>query len=280
MTALFYLLNVFCSSGQSALSKQSAAKGGSSTIFNISKAASGAVMFLLFGIFTGLSFHLPSLLMGICYGAFLCLSMHCGFKALGMGPMAMSSIIASFSLIIPFIFGITVWGEALTVYGTVGIVLLLGSIFLLNFKKEKGISFKWSVYAFLTMAANGICSLVQKYHQLYFPGQYRTELMVSALVTVLIILLAIELTRKKEGQAIRISNLGIFSGVLNGASNYIVLYLAATEKASVLFPLVSIAHVIAVWFIGRVWFKEKLKWLQMVGLLLGLAAILLLNLQR
>ena len=280
MTALLYLLNVFCSSGQSALSKQSAVKGGSSTVFNISKAASGAVMFLIFGLVLGLRFHLPSLLMGICYGVFLCLSMHCGFKALGMGPMAMSSIIASFSLIIPFIFGLTVWGESLTVWGAVGIALLLGSIFLLNFKKEKGISFKWSVYAFLTMAANGICSLMQKYHQLYFPGEYRTELMISALVTVLVILLVIELAHKKDGPALKVSGLGVFSGILNGASNYIVLYLAATEKASVLFPLVSISHVMAVWLIGRVWFKEKLKWLQMVGLLLGLAAILLLNLQR
>lgn len=280
MTALLYLLNVFCSSGQSALSKQSAIKGGSSTIFNISKAASGVVMFVLFGLLTGLTFHLPSCLMGIAYGAFLCLSMHCGFKALGMGPMAMSSIIASFSLIIPFLFGITVWGESLTVLGGVGIALLLASIFLLNFKKERGISFKWSVYAFLTMGANGISSLIQKYHQLYFPGQYRTELMVSALLTVLVILLAIELSHRERTQPIRVNSLGILSGLLNGASNYIVLYLAATEKASVLFPLVSIAHVMAVWVIGRVWFKEKLKWLQMVGQLLGLAAILLLNLQR
>ena len=280
MNILFYLLNVVCSSGQSALSKQSAMKGGSSAIFNISKAAAGVLMFVLFGLFTGLTFHLPSCLMGIAYGAFLCLSMHCGFKALGMGPMAMSSIIASFSLIIPFLFGITVWGESLTVPGGVGIVLLLASIFLLNFKKEKGISFLWSVYAFLIMGANGICSLVQKYHQLYFPGQYRTELMVSALLTVLVILLVIELSHKERTQPIRVNGLGILSGLLNGASNYIVLYLAATEKASVLFPVVSVAHVIAVWLIGRVLYKERMKPLQLFGLLFGLAAILLLNLQK
>ena len=280
MNILFYLLNVVCSSGQSALSKQSAMKGGSSAIFNISKAAAGVLMFVLFGLFTGLTFHLPSCLMGIAYGAFLCLSMHCGFKALGMGPMAMSSIIASFSLIIPFLFGITVWGESLTVPGGVGIVLLLASIFLLNFKKEKGISFLWSVYAFLTMGANGICSLVQKYHQLYFPGQYRTELMVSALLTVLVILLVIELSHKERTQPIRVNGLGILSGLLNGASNYIVLYLAATEKASVLFPVVSVAHLIAVWLIGRGLYKERMKPLQLFGLLFGLAAILLLNLQK
>ena len=104
--------------------------------------------------------------------------------------------------------------------------------------------------------------------------------MVSALLTVLVILLVIELSHKERTQPIRVNGLGILSGLLNGASNYIVLYLAATEKASVLFPVVSVAHVIAVWLIGRVLYKERMKPLQLFGLLFGLAAILLLNLQK
>ena len=160
MTFVLYLLNVICSSGQVTLGKSYASKGGSAHIFNINKAIAGILVFLIMGIFKGMSMHLPTVFFGIGYGVFLGISMFTGFKALGIGPMALTSIIASFSLVIPFVFGITVWKEAMSLYGVIGIVLLLAAIILLNFKKEKGLSIKWSVFALLTMATNGICSLI------------------------------------------------------------------------------------------------------------------------
>lgn len=63
-----------------------------------------------------------------------------------------------------------------------------------------------------------------------------------------------------------------------GFANYIVLYLAATQDASVLFPVVSAAKIIAVWIIGRFTFREQLKLTQTIGVLAGIAAIVLLNL--
>ncbi|MBQ8893940.1 MAG: hypothetical protein IJ043_05975 [Clostridia bacterium] len=275
MIPFLYLLNVGCSAGQSALGKQYAAKGGKAVVFNLNKALAGSLVFLLFGLLNGLELHLPSWLFGLGYGAALCLSMHTGFKALAMGPMALTSIIASFSLIIPFLFGITVWKEPLTLPGGIGMILLLAAILLLNFKKEDGLSVRWSVYAFLTLAANGACSLIQKYHQICYPGQYRTVFMLAAMLAVLVLLSGAGLGEK---QKFTLSLPGLAAGLMNGAANYIVLYLAAAEKASVLFPVVSVANVIAVWLIGRIVFKEKLKGMQLLGLAAGLGAILLLNL--
>ena len=71
---------------------------------------------------------------------------------------------------------------------------------------------------------------------------------------------------------------GASAGLIEGFANYIVLYLAATQDASVLFPVVSAAKIIAVWIIGRFTFREQLKHTQTVGLLAGIAAIILLNL--
>ena len=277
MNLLLYVLNVVCASGQSALGKRCASKGGSSAVFNINKALSGLIIFSVFSIIFGLSFHAPSLLAGFLYGVFLCISMHTGFKALGMGPMALTSIIASFSLVIPLIFGISVWGEKLSVYGIIGMVMLSAAIVLLNFKKESGVSVKWSVYALLTLLANGICSIVQKYHQIYFPAQYRTEFMISALATVLLILTATHAADRNRTK-FNFGAEGIVAGAMNGAANYIVLYLSATEKAAVLFPIVSVANVIAVWIIGKYAFKERLKKNQLLGLVLGALSIVLLKL--
>ncbi len=274
MTSVLYILNVLCASGQVTLGKAYASKGGSAHVFNVNKAIAGICVFLVMGAVNGMALHMPTLLFGIGYGIFLGISMFTGFKALGMGPMALTSIIASFSLVIPFVFGITVWNEKLSLYGALGIVLIMAAIILLNFKKEKGLSFKWSVYALLTMATNGLCSLIQKYHQLYYPNEYRIEFMIWSLLCVLMIT---SIMGRKELKSFKLKLTGVISGILNGGANFIVLYLAATENASVLFPIVSVCNVIAAWLIGKLIFKEKLKITQIIGLILGVAAVVLLN---
>lgn len=277
MTGVLYLLNVACSSGQSALGKHYAKSGGNSTVFNINKAIAGIAVFMIWGLIQGFSFHLPTVLFGIGYGVFLCISMHTGFKALAIGPMALTSIIASFSLLFPFFFGICFWNEPLTFYGICGIILLLFSILLINGKKFDGISFKWLIYAVATLMANGICSIIQKYHQIKFPSLYRTEFMIFALLCVLLMLTTIKSDYAKK-QKFNFSWLGLISGTLNGAANYIVLFLSATENASVLFPIVSVANITTVWAIGILFFKEKLTALQTIGLMLGILSIVLLKL--
>lgn len=168
MNGVLYVLNVVCSAGQSALGKQYARKGGASLSFNISKALIGAVLFLILGLINGFSLHFQTILFGIGYGILLCISMHTGFKALSIGPMALTSIIASFSLIIPFLFGILFWNEGLTVFKGIGILLLLLSILFINLKKENRLSAQWFFYAIATLIANGISSILQKMHQMKF----------------------------------------------------------------------------------------------------------------
>jgi len=51
-----------------------------------------------------------------------------------------------------------------------------------------------------------------------------------------------------------------------------------TENASVLFPIISISNIMAVWIIGIVFFKERLRVLQAVGLITGVISVVLLKL--
>lgn len=273
---LLYFLYIVCSSGQSALGKRYASHGGSPDVFNIDKALAGIIIFTVAGLFGGISFHIPTIVLGLFYGASLCISMRTGFKALEKGPMALTSVIASFSLVIPFVFGIFVWDEALSPCGAVGILLLASSILLLNLKKESGLTVGWSVCALLTLFTNGICSVIQKYHQLLYSGLYRTEFLISALLCVLVFTFIIYLADKNR-QPFTFCADGIVAGIMNGGANYIVLCLAATEKATVLFPVLSVANIIAVWIIGRFAFSEKIKKIQLVGFFIGILSVVLLN---
>ena len=279
MTILLYFLNVACSAGQSTLSKHYASKGGNANIYNINKVGAGALVFLAMGLLRGLSFHLPTVLLGMGYGTCLYVSNFAGFTALAMGPMALTSIIASFSLVIPFLVGITLWGEALSLWGAVGVGLLLCSIVLINFKSSGDrISFKWLFFSFLTFFSNSISSIVQKQHQLLWPGSFRTEFMLSAMLWGSVLLAVTVLIRGTVRTEVRFCVPGTSAGLIEGIANYVVLYLAATQDASVLFPVVSAAKIIAVWAIGRIGFKEQLRPAQTLGLLSGIAAIIFLNL--
>lgn len=276
MHYFLYLLNMAFSSGQSALGKRYAISGGKSEIFNLNKIFSGLTVFGVIGIIGGLSFHWQTVLFGIGCGLVLSAANHTGFKALSSGPMALTSTVVSFSFIVPFIFGITVWHESISLYGIIGICLLCISVALLNMRKQTGISVKWAVYTFATLLLNGIYSIIQKYHQLYFPNRYRIEFLITVLLIALLSTLIF--TRQRSVPLnIEISSDGILAGIMNGLSNYIVLYLSATENASVLFPAVSIAQIITTCFIGRFAFSEKLRCMQIFGIVLGIISIALLN---
>ena len=279
MTIFLYFLNVACSAGQSTLSKHYASKGGNANVFNINKVAAGFLVFLIMGLWGGLRFHVPTALLGMAYGTCLYVSNFAGFTALALGPMALTSIIAAFSLVIPFLAGITLWGEELALPGGVGSGLLLCSIGLMNFRKSgQPMSLKWLFFSFLTFFSNGISSVIQKQHQLLWPGGYRSEFMLWAMAWGLVLLALTVLIRGTVKAEVRACVPGASAGLIEGFANYIVLYLAATQDASVLFPVVSAAKIIAVWIIGRFTFREQLKHTQTVGLLAGIAAIILLNL--
>ena len=279
MTIFLYFLNVAYSAGQATLSKHYASKGGNANVFNINKVAAGFLVFLIMGLWGGLRFHVPTALLGMAYGTCLYVSNFAGFTALALGPMALTSIIAAFSLVIPFLAGITLWGETLSLPGGIGIGLLLCSIVLMNFRKSgQPMSLKWLFFSFLTFFSNGISSVVQKQHQLLWPGGYRSEFMLWAMAWGLVLLALTVLIRDTVKAEVRACVPGASAGLIEGFANYIVLYLAATQDASVLFPVVSAAKIIAVWIIGRFTFREQLKHTQTVGLLAGIAAIILLNL--
>lgn len=233
------------------------------------------VFFLLWLILQGFSFHTPTMLYGMLYGILLTVSMHFGFLALSIGPMALTSMMAAMSLLIPLGWGILFWNESLTLFNTLGILLLICAIALICSPRKGKFSKKWLLYSLITLIANGGCSLIQKYHQAAFPGQHTVSFMFFTMLTVTVCLLLMQLCRKHI--SFRPNLLGTASGIMNGLANFVVLLLAATENAAQLFPLVSAVNVMAAYLTGLLLFREKVKSLQIIGLLAGIAGVILLN---
>lgn len=280
-----YVLIVLASATQSATTKLFNKNCSQSSVFNALKSCTALVLFALTAAF-GFQFHLPTVLLGVLYGTFLCISMLTGYKALCLGPMALTSMLVSFSVIIPLIWGITIGNETLKTMQYPAFVLLFVAIILTNadkFNTKKGLQRSyglWFLFVGITFLSNGICSILQKQHQTLYPEAYSREFMLFAMLICSGVFLISALRKVSPGElkAIKGKRYGILSGFANGVANFLTLVLAGLENASVLFPIISAGTVVASLLCGRLLFKEKLKANHYAALLIGIAAVVLVKL--
>ena len=285
MQFLIYFLIVACAGTQSAMTKLYGRSGESPAVFNALKSTSALVLFALMAII-GFRFHLPTVLFGLVYGACLCLSMHAGYKALCLGPMALTSMLAAFSIVIPLLFGIAVWDEKINLMKGIALVLLVFAILMTNADKlKKGAKFEghyalWLIFIALTFFCNGFGSVIQKQYQNLYPDAHNREFMLFAMLLCSVVFTAIALTKAKPKEilAMKGKRFGLISGIANGLVSFFTLVLAGLENATVLFPIISAGTIMAALFCGRFVFKEKLKAHHYLALVFGILAVILLKL--
>ena len=280
-----YILIILASVTQSATTKLFNRNCSNSAIFNTIKSCTALVLFALISAF-GFTFHLPTVLFGVLYGASLCISMFAGYQALCRGPMALTSMLVSFSIVIPLIWGITVGNETLKSIQYPALILLFLTIILTNADKIKAKKTTqtnyclWLLFVGITFACNGICSIIQKQHQTLYPEAYSREFMLFAMLlcSVVFLISAFRTISPKELKEIKGKRYGVLSGLANGIANFLTLVLAGTENASVLFPIISAGTILASLVCGRLLFKEKLKANHYAALAAGIVAAVLLKL--
>lgn len=268
---------------ESAFGKYNGRIGGKNLVFNCAKLLSASLVGVVFALFSGMTFHLETLYYASIYGLMLAVACYCGLKALSLGSMAVCSMLASFSLVVPVLVGFIFLNESVSVLGIIGLVLICISILLLSYRKQKSpVSLKCWIYCILTMLANGICSAVQKLHQTQFPGEFRIEFMVFSMgCALLVFLLSIVFARKKGQQKVKTDKramcFGSIAGACNFGSNFCVLYLSASENALVLFPILSALNTVGACLVGRIFFKEKISLIQAISIIIGICSVVLLK---
>ena len=164
MIIVIYIAIVALSCVQSASVKLYNKNNGSSAVFNFLKTVAALVIFVLMAL-KGFELHIPTVYYSVGFSLFLSVSMYCGYKALCLGPMSITSLLVSFSLVIPSIYGIAFCDEEMTFVKVIGFVLLFTALVLFNIKKteeDRKTSGKWLFYVAMTFLTNGGCSVIQK----------------------------------------------------------------------------------------------------------------------
>ena len=203
--------------------------------------------------------------------------------AIAAGPLSLTCLISSFSLIVPTLYGILFLNEPVSTTLFIGLALLVAALILINFeeKGEKKITLKWIIYVVLAFVGNGMCSTVQKMQQTVFQGQYKNEFMIVALIisAVAIGIFALSTEKKQVLPNLKAGFwLYLICGLANGLANFFVVFLSLRVAASVMFPVISAGGIVLTFLVSLFFYKEKLSKWQILGSALGLVSVIFLNL--
>lgn len=250
-------------------------------------AAFSSLFAMLFFVFTadGLSFDWAILPYSLGFGLAYLISLVSGYLALTTGSASISSLISSYSLMIPAFYGLIFLKEPMGKLFLPGLLLLLISIFLINKKGENEQSKftpEWIFYVVLSFFGGGMCSVIQTMQQKAFDGQYKSEYMIISLLFVFLSVAFISLIKERKNLGLYLKKgwyLGPVCGIMNGAVNLFVMMLVSEIKmaASIMFPVIGAGQLILTYIFFRFIFKEQLTKPQLCGFVLGTISVILLN---
>jgi len=228
------------------------------------------------------SFNSGFILYSILFGVAYSVSFVFMFLAIREGSLALTSLVVSYSLILPTLYGLIFLNEKIRESLIVGLVLLVTSLFFINAEKgqTRQVTAKWGVYAFLSFLGNGGCTIIQRLQQIQFSGNYKNEFMMIALLMSAVVLMIFATVFVKESVFSNFRKGGIYGvlcGIANAVVNLLVMILSNRMPISVMFPIVSAGGIVVSFFVSRFLYKETLNKMQYIGFSLGILSIIFLN---
>ena len=232
-------------------------------------------------------FNLGVLLYSLALAVFLAISKIGYVFAIREGSLVLTSLIFQSSLILVSIWGMFFWGAKFTISVAIGLVMVAVSLTLCLYKgkgfeeNKKKFSFKWLFYSLLAFLGNAGCTIVQKTQQNVYNGRYGNCLMLFASFLSLFVVLVLYLKSNKRDSKILLKKnfyLPISSGISNGLLNLFVMLLAVSALSpTLIYPTIGVGGLILTALISLFCFKEKLKWWQWVGVVVGIGATAILS---
>lgn len=191
--------------------------------------------------------------------------------------IALSGMFSRLGVLLPMTLSIIVWQEIPTQIQTVGIVLCLFSIVLVNFNFREGERFQITGSLVLLFFFFGIAifcnKIFQKYAQLELKPLFLFCLFLSALILSLTVSIKYVSVLKKEELLI-----GFLVGVPNLFASYFLILSLDQIKASIAFPVFSAGTIILMTVVAVIFFSEKITPKNGVAIVLTAFALVLINL--
>ena len=263
-------------------------------LFNGCFSASAMLGALIAALISTGNLYIPlsGLLTAMLFGCVFSICVFTNLKALEDGPLSLTTLIVNFSLIFPLIYSFCFLNEPITPVRIIGILLLVICMFLFTNPKvtgEKKISLKWILLAVTSMLCNGVLSVVSKIYAMASDNAYASQYLVYsylfATITSYVLFAVLRSRQKKEDRVAPrdfFTPIMILLFVLIGAANFcmnlMVLLLATLMDGAIVYPAVQGGGPMIAVIGSRLFFGETISWKKGIAILLGVAAIVLLNL--
>ena len=196
--------------------------------------------------------------------------------------VAITAVSSKMSVVIPVIIGIIFYHDVVNIWIISGIIISLLA-FYLTFKKEENVKLnkKYILLPLLLFLGNGSNDSLLKHSQKFYIGD-ETELFLSTafLFSFIIGVIVLFVDLRKNNRMLKIKNIaaGIILGLLNYASSYFFVKGLSHFQSSVFFPVFNVSILCIAALVGYFIFREKLSKTNWLGILLALAAILIIAL--
>ena len=147
-------------------------------------------------------------------------------------------------------------------------------------KNTLKITKKWVFYVTLAFLSNGFCSVFLNAFQKKSGGAQKCEFMLFAML-VAIVISVVALLVNKDKTRLNVKRTVVYGGIcgiMNATVNFLAMVLAVSAiPLLVIYPTLSAGSLVLSTLISAVAFKEKPDMLGIVGIVLSVAALILMN---
>ncbi len=224
--------------------------------------------------------------LGIAFGLITALSGVFELKAFACGPMSFTILIVTSSMILPAFSGAILWQEELSLTKLLGTILMIGSAYFTAVKGNGKASVRWLVYTIATFLCTGSIGIMQKIQQNSRYAAENIPFLTIAFVTAAAVCLGMTWSTGRRSTAAsgktweKPKKNAVISAVVCGVCitflNVVNLYLSGVLPSAVMFPVQNGGTTILSVLSAIVIFRESLNRRRIIGLLNGLAALVLL----
>lgn len=221
--------------------------------------------------------RLGEVVFGVAYGIIQALFLYFKMRAMGTGPVSITTVIGNCSMLLSTLFGVIYFKESVGLFGVLGVLGILFSVLLcLDAKADMKPLPKWKFFCvgfFLFAAATGIVfKLFSK-----TGGNGNNMMLISAFTMVTLMVVLSLCSKAPIKMPKRTALYALLLGAMSLGYCRLNLYLSGVLPSVVFFPTFNGAVVLLATVLGIFIFREKLSKKQFFGVLLGLLAILLLG---
>lgn len=209
-------------------------------------------------------------------------------EALSIGNVSLSVMMANFSMVMPLAVSFIFYNEPLSIWRIIGVALTIVAIVLVaNVKGGNAGGKKWFVFSVLAALSSGAITIVQKIFNMSAFAAERGALVSAGyagafLISAIIYLCSVRSNKKKgliikEKRPIKLYVCICMVGIVLSVFQWLYNYSLTVIDGTFFFPTYSGVSIILSTVSGVLLFKDKLNKKQVIGIIIGIVAIVLMS---